>query len=92
MALNWDKYDIEVRNDDAIKCNQILFDFMQKKLNRLDVLYSHKKFLLIYTIKEEKSRNQGEAEIEKLNREKKTRNKRKKGTSKPSPKKDVLRL
>ena len=25
MALNWEKYDIEVRNDDAINCNQICF-------------------------------------------------------------------
>ena len=28
MALKWDKYDIEVQNDDAIKRNQIFFDFM----------------------------------------------------------------
>ena len=28
MSLNWEKYDIEVRNDDAIKRDQILFDFM----------------------------------------------------------------
>ena len=36
MALNWDKYDIEFLNDDAIKHNQILFDFMQLILNSLD--------------------------------------------------------
>ena len=39
MALNFDKYDIEVRNDDAIKCKQILFDFIQRKFNCLDGLY-----------------------------------------------------
>ena len=41
MAVNWDKYDIEVQNDDAIKRNQILFDFMQQTFNCLDVLYIH---------------------------------------------------
>ena len=39
MAINRDKYDIEVQNDDAIKRNQILFNFMQQKLNSLDRLY-----------------------------------------------------
>ena len=29
IFLNWDKYDIEVQDDDAIKRNQIFFDFMQ---------------------------------------------------------------
>ena len=29
MALKRDKYDIELQNDYAIKCNQIFFDFMQ---------------------------------------------------------------
>ena len=29
MALNQDRYDIEVQNDVTIKRNQILFDFMQ---------------------------------------------------------------
>ena len=33
MSLNWDKYDIEVQNDDAIKRNQIFFDFMQRTFN-----------------------------------------------------------
>ena len=28
MAINREKYDIEVRDDDAIKRNRILFDFM----------------------------------------------------------------
>ena len=44
MALNRDKYDIEVRNDDAIKRNRILFDFMQGTFKRLDRLYLHEKF------------------------------------------------
>ena len=39
MALNRDKYDIEVRNYDAIKHNQTLFDFMQWTFNPLDGLY-----------------------------------------------------
>ena len=29
MALKRDKYDIEVQNDDAIKRNRILFDFVR---------------------------------------------------------------
>ena len=36
MALNQDKYDIEVRNDGAIKRNQIFFDFFQRTFNCLD--------------------------------------------------------
>ena len=28
MAPNWEKYDVEVQNNDAIQRNQILFDFM----------------------------------------------------------------
>ena len=39
MDLNWDKYDIEVQNDDAIKRNRIFFDFMQRTFNRLDGLH-----------------------------------------------------
>ena len=50
MALGRDKYDIKVQNDDAIKRNQIFFDFMQRKFNRLDGLYLHENFLLIDTI------------------------------------------
>ena len=52
MALNWDKYDIEVRNDDAIKRNQIFFDFMQQTFNCLDGIYLLKKIVLIDTIME----------------------------------------
>ena len=29
MDLKRGKYDIEVQNDDAIKCNRTFFDFMQ---------------------------------------------------------------
>ena len=50
MALNWDKYEIKVRNDEAIKRNRIFFDFMQQTFNRLDGLYIHEKCPLIDTI------------------------------------------
>ena len=39
MALKGGKYDIEVQNDDAIRSNQIFFDFMQQMFNCLDGLY-----------------------------------------------------
>ena len=39
MALNWEKYDIEIQNDDAIKCNRLFSDFMQQTLNLLDGFY-----------------------------------------------------
>ena len=50
IALNWDKYDTEFRNDDAIKRNQTCFDFMQQMFNRLDGLYLHEICLLIDVI------------------------------------------
>ena len=50
MALNQDKYDIEVRNGDAIKRNQILFDFMPRTFNLMDGLYLHER--LLHEIKE----------------------------------------
>ena len=90
MALNHDKYDIEVRNDDAIKRNQRFFDFMQRTFNCLDRLYLHERFILIDAIVKDQLSNQSEAEIEKLNREKNSRNKRKEGKYKPSPKNLVL--
>ena len=43
MALNWNKYEIEVQNDDAIKRNKIFFDLIQQTFNCLDGLYIHKK-------------------------------------------------
>ena len=50
MALKRDKYDMEFQNDDPIKCNQILFDFMQWTFNCLDGLFLHERSLLIDTI------------------------------------------
>ena len=78
MALNQKKYDIEVQNDDAIKHNQILFDFMQQKFNPLDGLYIHEKCLLIYAIIKYQPSKQSAAEIEKLNREKRPETKERK--------------
>ena len=90
MALNWDKYDIEVRNDDTIKRSQTLFDFVQRTFNRLDGLYLRNFFLLIDNILKDQLSKQSAAKTKKLNKEKKSRNKRKKGTSMPSPKKSIL--
>ena len=90
MALNQDKYEIEVRNDDAIKCYQIFFDFMQQTLNRLYGLYLHGKTFLLDTIIKNKLRKQSEAKIEKLNREKIPGNKINEVTSKPSSKKSCF--
>ena len=70
QAFNRDKYDIGVQNDDAIKHNQILFDFMQQTFNRLDGLYLKKYIILIDTIKRDKFRKKSASEIEKLNIEK----------------------
>ena len=78
MALNLNTYDIEVRYDDAIKRNQILFDFMQRTFICLDVLYIDEGFLLINTIMKDQLRKQSAAEVERLNRDKKDRKKEKK--------------
>ena len=86
MALNWYKYDIEVRNDDAIKRNRILFDLMQRTFNHMDGLYLCEICHLIDVIMKNQLRKQSAAEIEKLNRETKSINKIKEGISKPSPK------
>ena len=51
MALNQEKYDIEVRDDGAIKRNRIFFDFIQRTFNHLDGLYMDEIFILINTIK-----------------------------------------
>ena len=90
MALNWEKYDIEVRNDVSIKCNRPLFDFMQQTFNRLYGLYSREGCLLIEEITKDQNRKQSVSEIEKLNREIKSRKKIKEGNSKPSSKNPVL--
>ena len=71
MALNQEKYDIEVQNDDAIKRNQILFDFIQQTFNSLDGLYLCEICILIYMIIKDKFRNHSVVEIEILNKEKK---------------------
>ena len=60
---------------------------MKQTFIRMDGLYLHEKCLLIDAIIKYQFRKQIAAEIEKLNREKKARNKVKEGTSKPSPKK-----
>ena len=49
MDLNQYKYDIEVLNDNTIKHNQRLYDFMQQRFNRLDELYLREICLLIDT-------------------------------------------
>ena len=61
MALNWDKYDIEVRNDNAIKRNRILFDFMQLTFNCLDGLFLREECLVIDTILEDQLSKQSAA-------------------------------
>ena len=71
MALNQDKYYIEVQNDDEIKSNRVFFDFIQRTFNRLDGLYLRENFLLIYNIIKDKSRKKSSSEIENLNRERK---------------------
>ena len=87
MALNWDKYYIEVQDDDAIKCNQIFYDFVQRMLNHMDGLFMVEHFILIYAIKKDKLRKQSAAKFEIPNREKKDRKRKKETTSKPSTKK-----
>ena len=67
-ALKQDKYYIEVQNDDAIKRDQIFFDFMQRTFNRLDGLYLHDRILLIDTIIENQLMKHSAEEFERLNR------------------------
>ena len=62
MAIKRDKYYIEVRDDDAINCNRIFFDFMQRTFNRMDGLYMDENFILIVTIKKYQLRKQSAAE------------------------------
>ena len=59
---------------------------MKLTFNCLDGLYLHEECLLMDTIMKDQPSNQSAAEIEKLNREKNTRNKIKEVISKPSPK------
>ena len=87
MDLNWNKYDIEVQYDDAIKREQILFDVMQQTFSCPDGLYMDEKYLLIDRIKKDQLRKNSAAEVEILNRDKKERNQKKEVTSKNSPRK-----
>ena len=68
MSLSWDKYEIEVQNDYAIKRNQILFNSMQRAFNLRDGFYLREGCLLIDAIMKYQLRRQSEAEIEKQNR------------------------
>ena len=77
MALKKDKYYIEVRDNDAIKRNQVFFYFMQITFIRLDGLYLYENFILIDTIKKYQLRKQSVAEVKIMNREKKYRKKKK---------------
>ena len=45
MSLNQYKYYIEVRNYDEIKRKRLLFDFMQRTVNRLNGLYLNEIFI-----------------------------------------------
>ena len=63
MALKRDKYAIEIQKDDAIKRNQIFFDFMLRMLNHLKKLYEKETILLIDTILKYQSRNESAKEV-----------------------------
>ena len=63
---------------------------MQQMFNRLDGLYLREIFCLIDMIMKDIFRNQSAADIGKLDREKKFRNKIKEGTSNPSSKKSCF--
>ena len=71
MAINWDKYDIDILDDDAIKRNRIFFDFMQRTFSFMDGLYMDGNFLLIGTIKKYQLKKQSGEEVEILNRDRK---------------------
>ena len=58
MALQRDKDAIEIQKDDAIKRNQIFFDFMLRMFNHLKQLYVKLKSLMIDTILKYQSRNE----------------------------------
>ena len=60
MALTLGKYDIEVRNDDSIKRNQIFFDFKQRTFNCLYGLYLREICILIDAIIKDQLRKQSE--------------------------------
>ena len=63
MDLNQDKYDIEVqKDDDAINCNQILFDLMPWTFNLLDGFYLRERYILMDVIMEDQMRKRIAAE------------------------------
>ena len=70
MAINWEKYDTEVRNDIAIKRNQIFLHFMQRTFHRQDGLNLREICLLIDVIMQFQTRKKSAEENKKLNREK----------------------
>ena len=78
MALNQDKYDVEVQNDDKIKHNRMFFAFVQQTVNLQDGFYLHGNFILIDKIKGDQSRKQSAAEVERLNKEKSLETKKRK--------------
>ena len=76
MNINRDKYDIEVRDDDALKRNRILFYFMQRTFNNLDGLYMDETFILMN--EKNQLREQSAAEVERLEIEKRSETKKRK--------------
>ena len=74
MALKWDKDAIEIQKDDEINRNQIFFDFMLRMFNHINEVYVKGKNLLIDTILKYQLSNESAQEVEKPNRDNKTRN------------------
>ena len=56
MDLKEDKDAIGIQKDDAIKRNQIFFDFVLRMFNHLNQLYEKERIILIHTILKYKSR------------------------------------
>ena len=76
IDLKREKHDIEVQNYDAIRRNQMFFDFMQQMFNHRDRLYLHLKSLFIERTIENQSRKQSAAEVKILNRKKRHKQKK----------------
>ena len=89
MDIKRDKDAIEIQKDDEIKSNRFFY-FMLRIFNHLTQLYVNEISLLIDTILKYQSRDDIAKEVEKPNRDNKTRNVNKEDTSKPSPKTFVL--
>ena len=58
MSLKRDKDAIEIQGDDAIKRNQLFFDFILRMFNHVNQLYEKEKILLIDTILKYQSRKE----------------------------------